>query len=276
MSHSTDLTGFYEILNLTYPELIKEIHEKYLKAGADIIETNTHKANEFYLKQYDLQGLSYEINFTAAKLAREIATKYTMIRRTKPRFVFGAVGPIDEELDENLAEVYYSQQFKGLIAVKVDAIVLETFIKESTLRKALEVLNSILQRRNKKFYAVISVTVTDEKDKLFISQELLDEYRQIFPYVEILAVGENCGLGPEEVLINIRELAQRINYPIIAYPNAGLTYDEPYTATQFAAVAKQFLDEQLVNIIGSCCETTPEYTELLANLVKQAKPRKIN
>ncbi len=273
VDHKTDLFGLNEVLNLTYPDLIKEIHEKYLKAGADIIETNTIRANEYFMEKYDLQGLSYEINFTAAKLAREVATKYSLIRRNKPRFVFGSVGQTKEEISQDDAELIYSQQFKALIAGKVDAILFETFISPEVLLNALKVLDDILKKRGKTYPVVISATVTDENDSLFVDTGLVDEIRERFTNIKLVAVGENCGLGPEEVLRNIRSLSSQVDLPVIAYPNAGLTYDEPYTAAQFAAVAKKFLDEELVNIIGGCCGTTPEYIELIANLAKDAKPR---
>ncbi len=271
--HNVELFGFHEILNLTYPDLIKEIHEKYLKAGADIIETNTIRANEFYLAKYELQGLSYEINLASAKIAREIATKYSLIRRNRPRFVFGSVGPVEGELDPEAAKQIYSQQLKGLIAGKVDAIVFESFTSARNLEYALAVLNEILEKRNRSFDVVLSATVAKRDGKIFLTGDFLRALREKYNKVNILAAGENCGIGPEEVLRDIRVLSKDIDLPVIAYPNTGTDYDEPYSAAQFAAIVKRFLDEQLVNIIGGCCGTTPEYTELIDKLAKNAKPR---
>ncbi len=272
-THSKKLFGFHEILNLTYPKLIQEIHEKYLKAGADIIETNTFRANDYFLEKYDLKGLAYEVNFTSAKLAREVANKYTLIRRNKPRFVLGSVGPVPDKLDESEYKSIYSQQLKGLLAGRVDGIIFETFTDPQNLYSAMATLNEIMSKRAKKIPVIISATVATPDDNLFLDKEYVDKLLLDNPFLDVIAVGENCGYGPDQVYGHIKQLSQAVKLPIIAYPNAGVVHKEPMSAPEFAAFVKKYLDEGLVNIIGGCCGTTPDTIELLSRLVKDYSPR---
>ncbi len=275
-THSKNLFGYHEILNLTYPKLIKEIHEKYLKAGADLIETNTFRANDYFLEKYDLKGLAYEINFTSAKLAREIADKYTFIKRSKPRFVMGSVGPVPSKLTKDEYKLIYSQQFKGLLAGHVDGIIFETFLDPDNLYAAVETLNEIMQRRSRTLPVIISATVEKPDDEFFMNKEFVGRLVENNTALDIIAVGENCGYGPEEVYTHIKTLSQEIDLPIVAYPNAGIHHKEPLSPAEFVAFVKKYLDQGLVNIIGSCCGTTPETTRLLDSLAKDYTPRKFN
>ncbi len=273
MNHKVDLYGFVEILNITYPEIIKEVHEKYLKSGADIIRTNTHSANEYFLHQKLLDGLSYEINYASAKLAREVAAKYSLITRNKPRYVFGTIGPIEAGKGEQVNyEQVYLQQIKGLLAGRVDALLLECFTNLRNLFAVLDVINSVMEKRMKQVWVAIAVTKRDATQDLILTEGVINEIEREFPRLKILAIGENCGLGPEEVFRDILEFSKQMTYPIIAFPNNGLTYDMPYSAAQFGALAKRFMDNKLVNILGGCCGTTPEYTEIISKLAKDAEP----
>ncbi len=275
-THSKNLFGFHEILNLTYPRLIQEIHEKYLKAGADLIETNTFRANDYFLEKYDLKGLAYEINFTSAKLAREMANKYTLIRRNKPRFVLGAVGPIPDKLDFDQYKSIYSQQLKGLLAGKVDGIIFETFTDPDNLRAALATLNEIMEKRSRAIAVFVSATVSKPDDSLMLDKDFVEQLVKENGSLNILAVGENCGYGPDQVYDHIKRLSQETTLPIIAYPNAGVHHKEPMSPPQFVAFVKRYLDEGLVNIIGGCCGTTPETIELLGKLIADYKPREFS
>ncbi len=272
-THSKKLFGFHEILNLTFPKLIQEIHEKYLKAGADFIETNTFRANDYFLEKYDLKGLAYEINFTSAKLAREVANKYSLIRRNKPRFVLGAVGPVPDKLEPEQYKSIYSQQLKGLLAGRVDGIIFETFTDPDNLLAAVETLNQIMSRRERTLPVFVSTTVAKPDDRLMLDKSFLARLVESNKWLDFVAVGENCGFGPEEVYTHIKILSQETDLPVIAYPNAGVVRKQPLSPPEFVAVVKKYLDEGLVNIIGGCCGTTPETIELLSNLVKQYQPR---
>ncbi len=273
INHSKNLYGFHEILTFTDPRFIQEIHEKYLKAGSDIIVTNTFRGNEYYLDQYDLKGLSYELNFTAGKLAREVAGKYSIIRRNKPRFVFGSVGPVPADVPMEDYKQIYGQQIKGLLAGNVDGIILECFDSEQGLLQVITVLEEIMQKRKRKIYVILAANVNDE-GKFFISNDFITRVEEKVNFVDILAVGQCCGRGPDRIFKDIKELSASVNYPIVVCPNADTgEEEEKLSAPEFAALIKRFLDEKLVNIIGGCFGTTPEYIEILANLIKNYQPR---
>jgi len=273
LSHSKNLFGFHEILNLTNPKLIQEIHEKYLRAGADIIETNSFRANEYYLAKYDLSGLAYEINLTAAKIAREQANKYSMLNRSKLRYVFGSIGPVHEILTSEQYKQVYSQQIKGLLAGRVDGILFETFVDSDNLYYALLTLNEILEKRSKSIFVILSATVKNPNNSLFLNKDFIKRVSEEFKNLDIIAVGENCGFGPKNVYTHIKELSKEVNLPIIVYPSLGLSGKETMSISEYLVYLKKFLDDELVNIIGGCCGTTPKTIEHISKLVKDYKPR---
>jgi len=276
-NHPVDLSGFNEILNFTKPERIKDVHEKYLRAKADIISTNTFRANKIELKKYQLDDLAYELNYTAATLARENATKYTNITRDKPRYVAGVIGPISSKeatLDE--MEEAYSEQIKGLMAGKVDVILLETIYEEDNIKAALLALEAILKKRRKNFPIIISGAAIEGQAPI-VTSEMIKKYTTIVHHVRILAIGMNCGNGPEPMLDKLKNISYTAPFNIVAYPSAGIPNEDgkidadlDYLVEQ----AKKYLEKDLVNIIGGCCGTTPEYITKLNKLARDTKPRK--
>jgi len=276
-NHPIDLSGFYEILNFTKPERIRDIHEKYLRAKADIISTNTFRANKIELKKYQLDDLAYELNYTAATLARDNATKYTNITRDKPRYVAGVIGPISSKeatLDE--MEEAYSEQIKGLMAGKVDVILLETVYEEDNIKAALLALEAILKKRRKNFPIIISGALIDGSDSI-VTGEMIAKYTAIVHHVRILAIGMNCGTGPDAMFDKLKNLSYTAPFNIVAYPSAGIPdengkikKDLDYLVEQ----TKKYIDKDLVNIIGGCCGTTPEFITKLSKLARDTKPRK--
>ena len=265
-----NLLGFNELLSLTRPEIISEIHEKYLKVGADIIETNTLRANRLTLEEYGIEEINaYELNFASAKLAREKVVKYTNLTLNKPRYLAGSVGPLSPEIPFETAVEVYTEQIKGLLAGNVDFILLETMTNENSIIAATEALNNIMKKRNRRFKLAISGSATGNNHSPikvdFIRKLVLD-----YPNVEIFAIGENCGLGFEDVLNNIRKLADS-EFFIIAYPNSLSKDGKELTLEEQLDFAKKFIDEGLVNIIGGCCGTDYDFIENLVKFLKRKK-----
>ncbi len=263
MQHSKNLTGFYEILNLTYPQLVQEIHEKFFKAGADIIRTNTFKANEYYLSQYDLANLAYEINYTAAKLAREVAVKYSLIDKNRPRFVFGRIGDIDRQISLQDSELYYSQQIKGLFAGKVDVIFFENFRSYQNLQQVLQVLDSILKRRNRRYPVVITLSA-DLKEELY--GQLISEINEHWTNIDLVALGQSRGAdlnGLFETFSKIHSEQAKI-LCVNVRDDSGVQVSE----SEFFEVMKHLISQGLVNIVGIGRGGSVDYVEALDKLVK--------
>ncbi len=275
--HPVDLFGFNEILSFTKPDRIRDVHEKYLRAKADIISTNTFRANKIELKKYQLEDLAYELNYTAATLARDNATKYTNITRDKPRYVAGVLGPISSKeatLDE--MEEAYSEQIKGLMAGKVDVILLETVFEEDNIKAALLALEAILKKRRKNFPIIISGAAIEGKEPI-VTGELIKRYTSIVHHVRILAMGMNCGHGPEQLLDKLKNISYSAPFNIVAYPSAGIPDENgnlELDTDSLIEQTKKYIDKDLVNIIGGCCGTTTEFIKKLSKLVIDVKPRK--
>lgn len=275
--HPQKLDGLYEILNITKPEIVKDVHEKYAKAGADILSTNTFRANRIELAKYGLADIAYEVNYNAATAAREKTTKYTNITRSKPRYVAGILGPINPEeasLDE--MQEAYSEQIKGLLAGKVDVILMETIQYEDNIKAALLALEAILKRRRKNFPMIISSAAMPNKAP-FVTGELANRYTSFVHHVRILAIGMNCGEGPEQLLDMLKSLSYSSEFNIIAYPSAGVPDKNGKYSTddkRLIEVMQKFIDKDLVNIIGGCCGVTPEHIAHIAKMTKGVKPRK--
>ncbi len=277
-NHDVDLSNFYEMLNFTKVDIVKDAHEKFIKAGADIISTNTFRANRIELKKYKLDEIAYELNYTSAMAARELTTKYSNITRDKPRYVAGVIGPISSKeatLDE--MEIAYSEQIKGLMAGKVDVILLETVFEEDNIKAALFALEAILKKRRKNFPMIISGAAL-ENNKALVTGELIKRYTSFIHHVRILAIGMNCGSGPEQILEKIKNISYTAPYNIIAYPNAGLPNEKgkyEIEVDTYIESIKKFIDKNLVNIIGGCCGVRAEHIKKISKLVKGVKPRKI-
>ncbi|MBR4381403.1 MAG: homocysteine S-methyltransferase family protein [Bacteroidaceae bacterium] len=280
------LKGDNDLLNLTRPDIIQEIHEKYLKAGADIIETNTFNATAVSQSDYGMEAQVRAMNLAGAHLARRLADQYTTPE--KPRFVAGSVGPTNKTCSmspdvndpalrsltfSELAEAYI-EQMCALLEGGVDALLVETIFDTLNAKAAIYAAEESMRLMDRKVPLMLSVTVSDVAGRT-LSGQTLEAFLASVSHADIFSVGLNCSFGAEQMKPFLRQLAQRAPYYISAYPNAGLPnslgqYDE--TPEHMASQIKTYLDEGLVNIVGGCCGTTDAYIAAYQPLVKDAHP----
>lgn len=282
------LKGNNDMLCLTQPDVIEEIHRKYLEAGADIIETNTFNATAVSMADYHMQAYCREINLAAARLARKIADEYTARTPEKPRFVAGSVGPTNKTCSmspdvnnpafraltfDELSEAY-REQMEALLEGGVDAILIETIFDTLNAKAAVLAAETAMQNLGRKVPLMLSVTVSDVAGRT-LSGQTLDAFLASVQHADIFSIGLNCSFGARQLKPFLEQLARRAPYYISAYPNAGLPnslgqYDQ--TPEEMAAEVKEYIDEGLVNIIGGCCGTTEAYIAKYQELIKDAKP----
>ncbi len=286
-----DLKGNNDILNLTQPQIIAEIHRAYLQAGADIIETNTFNANAISQADYQTQDAVYDINFEAARIARNEADKMTSQTPQKPRFVAGAIGPTNRTLSispkvedpgyrevtfDQMAEAYY-EQVKGLIEGGVDLLLIETIFDTLNAKAALYAIQQLFDELHIELPIMLSVTIVDKSGRTLSGQTLEAFWISVKPY-PIFSVGLNCSLGPEEMRPFIEELSRMANVYVTLYPNAGLPNqfgEYEATASQMAPVLQDYARAGWVNIVGGCCGTRPEHIRAFSEAVQGLAPRKI-
>ena len=282
--------GNNDLLCLTQPQIITAIHQAYLDAGADIIETNSFNSTRISMADYGMQGLITEINFEAARLARNIADDYTRKIPDKPRFVAGSVGPTNKTCSmspdvnnpafraltfDDLADAY-REQITALIDGGVDLLLIETIFDTLNAKAALYAAVESMQERGKNIPIMLSVTLSDTGGRT-LSGQTLGAFLASVQHADILSIGLNCSFGARDMKPFLKQLAETAPYYISAYPNAGLPnrfgqYDE--TPETMAAQIKEFIDEGLVNIIGGCCGTTPEHIAAIAQLVTDTTPHR--
>ncbi len=288
-----DLQGNNDLLCLTQPAIIKDIHTEYLDAGADIIETNTFNAQRVSLADYQMQELAYELNLAAAKIARqavqEFKAKGNRSNQIGP-FVAGAIGPMNKTLSlspdvnnpgfraltfDEAMEAYY-EQVKGLVDGGVDLLLVETIFDTLNAKAAIFAIKKYFRDINKESLPVmISGTITDASGRTLSGQTLEAFYTSVM-HARPLSIGLNCALGAKEMRPHIEELAQIAACYTSAYPNAGLPntmgeYDEHPEDT--AHFIEEWAKEGFVNIVGGCCGTTPDHIKHIAEAVKKLKPR---
>lgn len=282
------LKGNNDLLCLTRPDVIEEIHRRYLEAGADIIETNTFNATRVSMADYHMQAYCREINLEAARLARRLADEYIQKNPEKPRFVAGSVGPTNKTCSmspdvnnpafraltyDELLEAY-CEQMEALIEGGVDAILIETIFDTLNAKVAIQAAELSMQKMGRKLPLMLSVTVSDIAGRT-LSGQTLDAFLASVQHADLFSVGLNCSFGARQLKPFLEQLAKRAPYYISAYPNAGLPnslgqYDQ--SPEEMAAEVKEYIDEGLVNIIGGCCGTTEEYIARYQELIKDAKP----
>lgn len=282
------LKGNNDLLCLTRPDVIEEIHRRYLEAGADIIETNTFNATRVSMADYHMLDYCREINLEAARLARRLADEYTQKNPEKPRFVAGSVGPTNKTCSmspdvnnpafraltyDELLEAY-CEQMEALIEGGVDAILIETIFDTLNAKVAIQAAELSMQKMGRKLPLMLSVTVSDIAGRT-LSGQTLDAFLASVQHADLFSVGLNCSFGARQLKPFLEQLAKRAPYYISAYPNAGLPnslgqYDQ--SPEEMAAEVKEYIDEGLVNIIGGCCGTTEEYIARYQDLIKDAKP----
>jgi 5-methyltetrahydrofolate--homocysteine methyltransferase len=288
----SDVKGNNDLLSITRTQIIEQIHNQYLEAGADIIETNTFNAQRVSLADYNMQELAYEINFAAAKIAKKAANKYTEKDPLKPRFVAGAMGPMNKTLSlspdvnnpgfravtfDEVASAYY-EQVEGLVEGGVDVLLIETIFDTLNAKAAIYAIkNYFRDTKQHELPIMISGTITDASGRTLSGQTLEAFYISV-KHAKPLCIGLNCALGAKEMRNHIEELSQIAECYTSAYPNAGLPntmgeYDEQPAET--AHYLEEWAREGFVNIVGGCCGTTPEHIKSIAELVRQFKPRQL-
>ena len=288
--HPSSLKGNNDILVLTQPDIIKAIEREYLEAGADILLTNTFSGTSIGQADYHTEFAVYDLNFQAAKIAKEVAKEFTDQNPAKPRFVAGSIGPTNKTLSlspnvndpgyrainfDQLAGIY-REQASALLDGGVDLLMVETIFDTLNAKAALFAIAGLFEERNTKVPVMVSGTITDASGRT-LSGQTTEAFWYSISHMDLLSVGLNCALGADMMRNYIRELSRIAHIPISVHPNAGLPnefgqYDESpeYTAT----ILGEFAAEGLVNIVGGCCGTTPDHIRAIANEVAQYKPRK--
>jgi len=288
----TDIKGNSDLLSITQPQIIEAIHKQYLEAGADIIETNTFTSTVIAQADYEMQSLAYEMNVAGAKCARKAADEYTAKNPDKPRFVAGAIGPLNKTLSlspdvnnpgyravsfDEVAAAYY-EQVKGLIEGGVDVLLIETIFDTLNSKAAIYAIKKYFRdMKMPELPIMISGTITDASGRTLSGQTLEAFYVSVM-HAKPLSIGLNCALGAAEMRAHIEELSQIAACYTSAYPNAGLPnamgeYDEQ--PEQTAHFIEDWAKEGFVNIVGGCCGTTPDHIKHIADHVKQFSPRQL-
>ena len=284
---TSDLKGNNDLLCLTRPDIVGEIHKAYFNAGADIVETNTFNANAISQKDYGTEKLAYEINLEAAKIAKSTAALFS----DKPRFVAGAMGPTNRTASlspsvndpgfrninfDELKDAYY-EQASGLLAGGVDLFLIETVFDTLNCKSALYAVHELLEKQSKDIPILVSGTITDASGRT-LSGQTVEAFWHSIRHANLTAVGLNCALGAEQIRPWLDELSATADTYAFVYPNAGLPnefgeYDE--TPETMAFVIKEFAESGLVNLVGGCCGTTPDHIKAISETVEGVKPRKI-
>jgi 5-methyltetrahydrofolate--homocysteine methyltransferase len=290
--HAFPLKGNNDLLSITRPEIIKEIHRQYFEAGADIVETNTFSGTTIAQADYHLEYAVYDINYQSAKIAREVADEMTAKEPHKPRFVAGAMGPTNRTCSlspdvndpgfravtfDELVKAYYDQA-KALIDGGSDLLLIETVFDTLNAKAALFAVQTLFEDIGKEYPVSVSGTITDASGRT-LSGQTTEAFLISVSHVPLFSVGLNCALGAKELRPYLQVLAKESEFLVSAYPNAGLPnefgqYDE--TPDIMGDQIKEFLDLGLVNILGGCCGTTPDHIKRIAELAKEYKPRNIN
>jgi 5-methyltetrahydrofolate--homocysteine methyltransferase len=286
INHKCDLKGNNDLLSITRPDIIHAIHKEYLNAGADIIETNTFSSTSIAQEDYDLSDIVYELNFESAKIAREVAD--LMSTNQKPRFVAGSIGPTNRTASispdvenpafrqisfDQLKDAYF-EQTKGLVDGGVDIILVETVFDTLNCKAALFAIEDVFDDIGKRLPIMVSGTITDESGRT-LSGQTAEAFLNSISHIPLLSIGFNCALGAKAMRPYIKELSDKSPFYVCAFPNAGLPnemgeYDESPQA--MSEQIEDFMQSNLVNIIGGCCGTTPDHIKAFADLTSKYSP----
>ncbi len=283
-NHAVELKGNNDILCLTKPEIIEQIHREYLLAGADIIETNTFNGNKISQADYQVDDLVYELNFKAAKLARKVCEEFDEIK-----FVAGSIGPSNKMLsmspnveDPGFRAVVFDEvvdaylpQIQGLLDGGADILLVETIFDTLMAKAVLYAIQNEAEKRNIKIPIMVSGTI--DKSGRVLSGQTVDAFLKTLKNLDLLTIGLNCSVGAHEMLPFLSELSEKSNLPVSAFPNAGMPNelgDYEQTPEKMGIEIQKFTQNSLVNIIGGCCGTTPEHIKKIAEIAKKSKPRK--
>lgn len=290
--YPTPLKGNNDLLSITQPEAVKEVHRKYFAAGADIVETNTFSGTTIAMADYQMEDLVYELNYESAKIAKEVADEFTAKEPHKPRFVAGSIGPTNRTasmspdvndpgyravtFDE--LRVAYKQQVEALLDGGADLLLVETIFDTLNAKAALFAIEEVKAERNKEIPVMVSGTITDASGRT-LSGQTAEAFLISVSHIPLLSVGFNCALGANLLQPHLEAIASKTSFAISAHPNAGLPnafgeYDE--TPQETANQIEEYLKKNLINIIGGCCGTTPAHIKAIAEVAAKYTPRKIN
>lgn len=284
------LKGNNDLLTLTQPEAIKEIHRKYLAAGADILETNTFSGTTIAMADYAMEDLVYELNYESARLAKEVAMEFTEKEPHKPRFVAGSMGPTNKTasmspdvndpgfraitFDE--LRTAYKQQAEALLDGGADILLVETVFDTLNAKAALFAIEEIKEERGLDIPIMLSGTITDASGRT-LSGQTAEAFLISVAHIPLFTIGFNCALGANLLQPHLEAISPKTDFAISAHPNAGLPnafgeYDE--TPDQMAEQIEEYMKRNLINIVGGCCGTTPAHIKAIAELADKYKPRK--
>ena len=284
--HHKPLKGNNDLLSITRPETIKDIHRAYFDAGADIVETNTFSGTSVAQADYDLEYAVFDINYQSARIAKEVANEYS----DKPRFVAGSIGPtnrtasISPDVNDpgyraitfDALKVAYKEQVIALIDGGVDLLLVETVFDTLNAKAALFSIQEVFGEKGITLPIMVSGTITDQSGRTLTGQTT-EAFLISLSHIPLLSIGLNCALGANMMRPYLQILNKKSTFPVSAHPNAGLPnefgeYEE--SPEIMREQIRVFLEEGLVNIIGGCCGTTPEHIQEIAEMVQQYKPRK--
>jgi len=285
--HSSPLKGNNDLLSLTQPDIILDIHRAYYEAGA--VETNTFSGTTIAQADYSLESIVYELNKVSAELAKKAADEYSTPE--KPRFVAGSIGPTNRTASispdvnnpgfraitfEELKEAYITQ-VNGLLDGGADILLIETIFDTLNAKAAVMACQEVFDDRGKEWPIMISGTITDNSGRT-LSGQTAEAFLISLSHIPLLSIGFNCALGAKQLEPHLKAISGKAPFAISAHPNAGLpnefgAYDE--TPEIMAAQIESYLDQNLINIIGGCCGTTPDHIKIIAELAARYSPRKI-
>lgn len=287
--HPKSLKGNNDLLSITRPDIISAINEQYLRAGADIVETNTFSGTTIAQADYELQEAVYKINVESARLAKEACQKLTAENPEKPRFVAGAMGPTNRtasispdvndpgyravSFDE--LRIAYKHQAEALLDGGADILLVETIFDTLNAKAALFAIDEIFEERNQQWPVMVSGTITDASGRT-LSGQTTEAFLISMQHMPLMSIGLNCALGAREMRPYLEVLSKMAPFAVSVYPNAGLPnefgqYDE--APEQTASQVVEFMQDGLVNIVGGCCGTQPETIQALSKAVAEFRPR---
>jgi 5-methyltetrahydrofolate--homocysteine methyltransferase len=289
--YPSSLKGNNDLLSLTQPQAIADVHAKYFEAGADIVETNTFSGTTIGMADYDMEDLVYELNYESAKIAKQVAEEFTKANPVKPRFVAGSIGPTNRTAslspDVNRPEyravtfnelrVAYKQQTEALLDGGVDILLVETIFDTLNAKACLFAIDEVQEERGLKIPIMVSGTITDASGRT-LSGQTVEAFLTSVSHIPLLSVGFNCALGADLLQPYLQRLAKETEFYTSAHPNAGLPnafgeYDQ--SAKEMQTLIENYLKNNLVNIIGGCCGTTPEHIKAIAEVAENYQPRQI-
>lgn len=287
--HPYSLKGNNDLLALTRPDVLREIHAAYFEAGADIAETNTFSATTVSQADYHLEDAVYDINYESAKLARQVADEFTAKEPNKPRYVAGSMGPTTQlssmspdvndpgyrSITFDQLKDAFRQQAQALIDGGVDLLLIETVTDTLNAKAALYAIQEIFEETGKEIPVMVSGTITDASGRT-LSGQTTEAFLISISHVPLLSVGLNCALGAKQLRPYLQTMSERSDFFTSAHPNAGLPnefgeYDQ--TPEDMAGQIEEFLQEHLINIIGGCCGTTPAHIKAIADVAAKYQPR---